>query len=294
VIQSKKQVKQDVNTHPPSTFHPIKAARVQMATMARLPGTQENDDGAGDENDAGPDEATKQEMCTPIFKLIDDKCVDLIEDLFSLSNDSSLNLIKIDFNYYDSHGMTPLLKSIALKQTKFALKLIEVFSKNYSNTNELANQICKNPLVHLNENIIQLCIRHDQFVVFNKIVDLMCSSEANSANLFNMLKHKNVYFQNILHVFASLDKNLKGHFLNGNFLNEFAQKISAHFSKAVGFAHRKNVLLHLALSSDKIGRNPLHLCLLNSDQNRVHVDLEIFFAEQMFNYCVDETDDRKF
>ncbi len=48
-----------------------------MATMA---GTQENDDGAGDENDAGPGEATKQEMCTPIFKLIDDKCVDLIED----------------------------------------------------------------------------------------------------------------------------------------------------------------------------------------------------------------------
>ncbi len=137
---------------------------------------------------------------------------------------------KIYFNYYDSHGMKPLLKSIALKQTKFALKLIEVFSKNYSNTNELANQICKNSLVHLNENIIQLCIRHDQFLVFNKIVDLMCSSEAKSANLFNMLKHKNVYFQNILHVFASLDKNLKGHFLNGNFLNEFAQKISAHFS----------------------------------------------------------------
>jgi ankyrin repeat protein len=286
VIQSKK-VKQDVNNSP-STFHPIKAARVQMP-MAR-----ENDDGGGDENDAGLEEATKQEICTPIFKLIDDKCVDLIEDLFSISNDSSLNLVKIDFNYYDSHGMTPLLKSIALKQTKFALKLIEIFSKNYSNTNELANQICKNSLVHLNENIIQLCIRHDQFIVFNKIIDLMCSSEANSANLFNMLKHKNVYFQNILHVFASLDKNLKGHFLNGNFLNEFAQKISTHFSKAVSFTHRKNVLLQLALSSDKIGRNPLHLCLLYSDQNRVHVDLEIFFAEQMFNYCVDETDDRRF
>ena len=266
-------------------YNDCKSNPNEVIQSKKVETSNENSD---EESDVTPND--KQEMLTPIFKLINDKCVDLVDSLFELSNNSNLNLTKIDFNFYDSQGMTPLLKSIVMKQTFFALKLIEIFSQNYLSTNELANQICKNTLLYFGENILQLCIRNDQITVFNKIIDVMCKSEANSENLFNMLKHKNVYFQNILHVFASLDKNLKGYLLNGGFLNEFAQKISNFFAQS----DKKNVLLDLALSSDKIGRNPLHLCLLNSDQNRVHVDLEIFFAEQLFNYRADEADDRKF
>jgi len=62
---------------------------------------------------------------TPIFKLISDKCVDLVQDLYRLMKENE-NLVKIDFNFMNSDGLTPLLAAIVNKQTKLGHKLIDL------------------------------------------------------------------------------------------------------------------------------------------------------------------------
>lgn len=229
---------------------------------------------------------SKKAFSTPIFKLIDDKCVDLLESLVGLMNDERSSLININFNFFDSNGLTPLLTSIVKKQTKFALKLIEL---GVYSPLELANQKSRNILVYMGENLLQFALRYDQLAIFEKIIEIMCASKSNSSIIvafIELLQHQNVYKQNLFHVLASMKKSDANSFTS-SFLNEFTKKINNYFSHAATLINqndKKNILVKLMSSKDKLGRNPLHLCLLNNDAGRANIDLEIFFAEQIFNH----------
>ena len=225
----------------------------------------------------------------PIFNLISHKSIELLDKLLDLVQKNS-ELPKINLSStYDSEGLTPLLKSISLKETDFAIKLIELELASRGPDQFLANiasQVCqKTNVAMLNENVLQLSLRNGfQFAFINKLIDLLSnivtSSNESLELLVKFLKHENAYKQNFLHVLASL--NASEHKPNLMTLTNFATKLNKILAHS---NHNKTLLLKLASSQDKLGRNPLHLCLYNSAtcENSSNIDFEIFFMEKLFN-----------
>jgi len=213
---------------------------------------------------------------TALFELINDKALDLIESLVKLSAGS--NLTKIDFNFYDRTGLTLILKSILLKQSKFALKLLEL---DCYDINNLVNQICRNKKYYLNENILQLAIRFNMINVVEKIVDILIFKidESKSSMLIEFLSHQNAYNQNFLHILAMLDST-KSSFTR-TCLNKIFVQLNNHLNK---IATENTVFLKLCSSKDKLGRTPLHLRMINFGSSISNIDLEMFFLETIFTF----------
>lgn len=198
----------------------------------------------------------------PIFKLVSDRCVDLIEDLYNLSKNSALGLTKIDFNAYDM-GLTPLLKAIIDREFNFAHKLLDLAI--YDDTNVLKQQICRQ--THSNESIIQLLIRSSRIELLDKIVDKMLPDKSN---LSELLLHENVYKQNFIHILASRACDASSADLNIQYLKDLFRKLPA------------DKISTLIRSRDLMGRNPIHLCLMNSETPKVNIDLEMFLIDNIF------------
>lgn len=217
------------------------------------------DDEAELEESTSKTKSKKSKFTPALFYLISNNCCKLIEDLNSIR-------MGIDFNLFDSDGLNLILKSIINKETKFSLKLLELTSIFN------LNLVCQNES-HLNESILQVCIRHSELEVFSKIFDLM-RQEMNDSdkkrNLINLIKHENSNKQNLLHVIAQCDRKSMD--------NLFMQKLKSNLDSLFD----KCVLSDLCLTKDNLGRTALHQCLANSADFNSNLDLELFYVESLY------------
>jgi ankyrin repeat protein len=249
---------------------------------------------------------------SPLANLISDKSVDLLEKLVTTQQSSSSSngrpLVKLNLNVYDSDGLTPLLKSVVLGETKFAVKLLEL---DYQTSQQdfvanVSSQVCQkrgggggsNSSGHLEENLIQLAVRHKcQLTLINRFIDLVVtaihssSSTATIVKLFaKMLQHENAYKQNFLHTLAGLKASFASDTAAAGLpscmaLSELISRIARVL--AMDSSSYSGLLLQLASAQDKLGRTPLHVCLASSgrasNNNNSNIDLEIFFIEKIYN-----------
>lgn len=216
------------------------------------------EDEVADEDDQPP-------LFYPIFKLISDRCVDLIDRLVKQSK-------SIDFNVYSSEGLTPLLKSIESGEFKFAEKLIDLGL--FDDTNLLKTQICKNTRTHMRESVIQLLIRSSQASLLTKTLHLMF---VNVKNLIELLEHKNSHGQNFLHTLSFCSNT---NIFNSSFLSTLFKDLNLMLTQN----RHPDCLPGLLKARDVLGRNPAHFCLLTSGigSSRPNKDLELFFVEDVF------------
>jgi hypothetical protein len=244
--------------------------------------------------DASKNQNSNRKFHSPLANLVSNKCIELLEKLVNLmhNNKSNQGLIKINLNAHDSDGLTPLLKSLILGETKFAIKLAELdFMLNPEQfALNISSQVCQKRIsnVHLGENLLQLSLRHKYQISFiHRVVDLM-SNVINGNNLTSLplfaklISHENCYKQNFLHVLASLVQN-SDNLLNLMNLGELVTRLGRILALDSSYS---GLLCRLVSAQDKLGRTPLHLCLLNSGRrlgsNNSNIDLEIFFLEKIF------------
>jgi ankyrin repeat protein len=111
----------------------------------------------------------------PIFDLIHNKTVDLINELISARN-SSTSIEKINFSICDKDtGLTPPITACINGQEDFLLNLINLISNDDTIDNPvqwLAQQIAPKDK-YLNENILQLCVRHRMARAFEAIIQVI-------------------------------------------------------------------------------------------------------------------------
>jgi ankyrin repeat protein len=215
---------------------------------------------------------SSKSFTTPIFKLISDKCVDLVHDLYRLMKENE-NLVKIDFNFMNSDGLTPLLAAIVTKQTKLAQKLVDL---GIFDPKKLKQQVSTNEEVYHKMNILQMAITYEQPTIFRKLVDVFCSSTHSMSDFVELLTHQDANRRNLLHTFSLKKSEL----FDLKLLRNFKQKVDKYLLNS----EHKNVLGKLLESRDKHGRNPLHLSLMHghaSLKNAQYIDLELFFIEHL-------------
>ena len=92
----------------------------------------------------------------PVFKLISNRCVQLIESLVKQSKDD-----------VESDGLSPLLEAIVKHEYKFCEKLFDMGL--FDKPSDLRAQICRNSSVHLKESVLQLLIRNSQTDLILKV-----------------------------------------------------------------------------------------------------------------------------
>lgn len=184
----------------------------------------------------------------PIFLILNDKHVELIEELIKAMNQKS-ELVKFDLiNFYDKNGLTPLLKACVQCQSRVVLKL---FERNVFSLDEIVAQKSQNNS-YLNENILQLAIRFDQIEVFENCLDLFMQSKsesiANEEKLLLLLAHTNSEKQNFLHALTLLEINRE--LFNSLVLVRIFEKMFKFFTKKVEFSAFLSKMLG---SGDKSG-----------------------------------------
>jgi ankyrin repeat protein/predicted DNA-binding WGR domain protein len=215
---------------------------------------------------------------TPVFELINDRAVDVIESLVKLMK---TNLNKINFDYFDKTGASLLLKSILLKQSKFALKLLDL---NCYNIDNILLQTCRNEKYYLNESILQLAIRFNMPNVVEKIFEILTKSNNSKCSLVvQFLKHQNFSKQNFLHNLASVNSN-QANVFSRSFLNKIFIQLNNYLNKMSETVKYNNLFLELCNTQDNLGRTPLHICLINFNSSNSNIDLEMFFLETILTF----------
>lgn len=207
------------------------------------------------------DRKTSNVKFIPVFKLISNRCLNLIESLVKQSKEAE----PINFNVYNSEGLSPLLQAIVKNEYKFCEKLLDMGL--FNNPSDLRAQICRNSSVYLKETALQLLIRNSQTDLILKFVRIMSSSVKELAKL---LEHQNTHGHNFLHT-LSFSSNPSQ--FNTNYLLMLFKELTLAGT---------DVLASLLKTRDLLGRNPVHFCLLTSGLNRTNKDLELFFIEDIY------------
>ena len=233
---------------------------------------KENNESLGElesESDEYKVDTKEVERSAPIFELIDNRAKELINELVDLGR--SKGLPKLDMNVLDGASLSPLLRATVDKQSELAIRLIDL---NLISALDFNQQIAKSKIKYLNENLLQLCIRHSQFKLFSRFIDL-CLSQLDSSMMFQLLKHENAKRQNFLHVLAECDSSEHRMEFSLERLVDISIRIDSHLGPAEN-------LLKLLSSRDKLGRNPLHLVLANYDSSHSNLELETYFLESIW------------
>ena len=219
-----------------------------------------------------------QNCITPIFLLINDKHVNLIEEMLNQSGRIDIELTKIDLSFYDKQGLSVLLKACTLKQSNFVLKLL-----NSLTVDELCSQMSRGENdIYLQQNILQFAIQFGLVNVFEACIS-MCIKETDSKALLTLLNHKNQLGQNFLHLLASLDQSRRQVF-TANRLMDTLTKLGKTWAEKEIEPKFEDSLLGYMGAKDKLGRTVLHLAMLNMHRQAASgIDHEIFFIERIFS-----------
>ncbi|RNA01264.1 poly(ADP-ribose) polymerase pme-5-like [Brachionus plicatilis] len=205
------------------------------------------------------DEPDKKAYEPVLFNFVNDKCIDLFMDLIQVNQEC------INFGLCDSNGFNLLQKAICLGQSELSVRLLDTGGL-CSSTDSL-----KNLLLNKNENILQLCLRYAEYKVFLRVLDLMAGMQQGQADLDNseaMLKHEDKDGRNVMHYLAELSAKSS----LGSFLSSLRAKINLLFGNLA-------VMNQLCTKVDKHGRQPMHLCLLNSTDSADTLDVQFFLTE---------------